>query len=535
MNENSLGTHSVGAQQSDSKRRYLLQLPPALFRARLQAESSLTLLPSAFAPGQLAVRPAKSVRAGQLLLSIDAHAGWFTNELDAQLAGCDLADSLFWREEFVRESLGGRVSARRILAAEPDKYLWPHLHFLPMLSDSPCVPNCVVREDFRKGAHATSISVFAACDLEPFEQELFVRVQFMPWAAAKKHQQSGAQERRKTGDEEAREAKSERGMKRRRHGPEEDAEAEEEEGEEEEEEQGEEGEVGQEGEGPRAQPRPQFVAGTDVTGSDGFGEGDDRNDAFAGDSGKDPSGAQHSEGIGSSDRTHASGTKMLCDVEGLDMIWRNGQAELQLPAGAPGDASKQVPANTRLCLLGSIGGGGGPSLVPAKARPEGYEGPVFEFELNAKSMIVTEDSAKPMKLSQWWADLPNAAGDNAGAVWWHNAALDDDNFTIATVDNPPTIFFEKNSHPMQIAPGFKTLWSLQWDKERKCHMPYQLYVYTSKKCVVNSSSSVCVYHSHSHPAKGPNARKRLRGSQGAPKRRTKRMAGKADDRSGESD
>ena len=56
-------------------------------------------------------------------------------------------------------------------------------------------------------------------------------------------------------------------------------------------------------------------------------------------------------------------------------------------------------------------------MVPAKARPEGYEGPVFEFELNAKSMIVTEDSAKPMKLAQWWADLPNAAGDNAGAVF----------------------------------------------------------------------------------------------------------------------
>ena len=298
----------------------------------------------------------------------------------------------------------------------------------------------------------------------------------------------------------------------------------------------EEGEEGQEEEGPRAQPRPQIVASTNVTGSDGFGEGDGRNDAFAGDSGKDPSGAQHSEGIGSSDGTHASGTKMLCDVEGLDMIWRNGQAELQLPAGAPDDASKQVPANTRLCLVGSIAGrGGGQSLIPAAAPPEGYEGPIFEFELNAKSMIVTEDSAKPMKLSQWWVDLPNAAGDNAGAVWWHNAALDDDNFTIATVDKPPTIFFDKNSHPMQIAPGFKTLWSLQWDKERKCHMPYQLYVYTSKKCVVNSSSSVCVYHSHSHPAKGPNARKRLRGSQGAPKRRTKRMAGKADDRSGESD
>ena len=296
----------------------------------------------------------------------------------------------------------------------------------------------------------------------------------------------------------------------------------------------EEGEEGQEEEGPRAQPRPQIVASTNVTGSDGFGEGDGRNDAFAGDSGKDPSGAQHSEGIGSSDRSRASGTKMDCEVKGLDMIWRNGQAVLQLPAGRW--QPKHVPANTRLCLVGSIAGnGGGQSLIPAAAPPEGYEGPVFEFELNAKSMIVTEDSAKPMKLSQWWLDSPNSAGDNAGAVWWHNAALDGDNFTIATVDNPPTIFFEKNSHPMQIAPGFKTLWSLQWDKERKCHMPYQLYVYTSKKCVVNSSSSVCVYHSHSHPAKGPNARKRLRGSQGAPKRRTKRMAGKADDRSGESD
>ena len=169
-------------------------------------------------------------------------------------------------------------------------------------------------------------------------------------------------------------------------------------------------------------------------------------------------------------------------------------------------------------------------MVPAKARPEGYEGPVFEFELNAKSMIVTDDSAKPMKLAQWWLDLPNPAGDNAGAVWWHNAALDGDNFTIATVANPPTIFFKDNSHPMQFAPGFKTLWSLQWDEGRKCYMPYQLYVYTSKKCVVNSSSSVCVYHSHSHPAEEPNARKRPRRSQGAPKRRAKRMAGKADDR-----
>ena len=174
-------------------------------------------------------------------------------------------------------------------------------------------------------------------------------------------------------------------------------------------------------------------------------------------------------------------------------------------------------------------------MVPAKARPEGDEGPVFEFELNAKSMIVTDVCAKPMKLAKWWLYFDPMVAQR-GAVWWHNAALDDDNFTIATVDNPPTIFFEKNSHPMQIAPGFKTLWSLQWDKERKCHMPYQLYVYTSKKCVVNSSSSVCVYHSHSHPAEGPKGRKNKRPSesQGAAKRRTKRMAGKADDGSAES-
>ena len=227
---------------------------------------------------------------------------------------------------------------------------------------------------------------------------------------------------------------------------------------------------------------------------------------------------------------------MVCEVEGLDMIWRNGQAELQLPAGAPDDASKQVPANTRLCLVGSIGGaGGGQSLIPESAPPKGYGGPVFEFELHAKSMIVTDDSAKPLKLAKWWLDLPTvSAGDNAEAVWWHRASLDDDhNFTIATFDNPPPIISKDNSHPMQFAPGFKTLWSLQWDEAAKCYKPYQLYVYTTKKCVVSPSSSVCVYRSHL-PAEGANVRKRPRGSQGAPKRRTKRTAGKSDDRSGES-
>ena len=116
--------------------------------------------------------------------------------------------------------------------------------------DSQCVANCVVREDFPKGAHPTSISVVAACDLEAFEQELFVRVVVTPWARAKDRQRGDAQAMRNTGGEEAREAKSERGMKRRRQGresnaptpsgtpsasgTEEDAEAEDEEGEDEE-------------------------------------------------------------------------------------------------------------------------------------------------------------------------------------------------------------------------------------------------------------------------------------------------------------
>ena len=106
----------------------------------------------------------------------------------------------------MRSSVGGRVSARRILAAEPGQYLWPHLHFLP--KDSPCVANCVVREDFSKGAHPTSISVCAACDLEPFEQELFVCVAVAPWGRARDHQRRDAQAMRNTGGEEAREAKS---------------------------------------------------------------------------------------------------------------------------------------------------------------------------------------------------------------------------------------------------------------------------------------------------------------------------------------
>ena len=82
-----------------------MQLPPPLFRAQLEVESGAVLLPSAFAPGQLAVRPSRAVVAGQLLFGIDAHLGWFPSEAEAQRAGCDLADSLFWRER-------GRASQR---------------------------------------------------------------------------------------------------------------------------------------------------------------------------------------------------------------------------------------------------------------------------------------------------------------------------------------------------------------------------------------------------------------------------------------
>ena len=540
MNEARLGNTQSARTQNDT-RQWLMKLPPALFCARLQVDSGVALFPSAFAPGQLAVRPARKVIAGELIFCIDAHKGWFTSETEAEQAGCDLAASVFWREEFVRSSLGGRVSQRRILAAEPGWYLWPHLHFLP--KGSPCPANCVIREDFSKGAHPTSISVCAACDLEPFEQELFVCVAVTPWARARDHQRRDAQAMRNTGGEEAGEAKSEseerktkkQKLKKEKTRSETDEEkidekncesmpeGDEETEDDEEEEQREEGEVGQQYGKPTIGGSPS----TDVTSGDG--------------SGKDPSGAQHSEGVGSSDGTRASGTKMVCEVEGLDMIWRNGQAELQLPADAPDDASKQVPANTRVCLVGGIDDDGkGQSLVPLASAmlPTKYRGPVFEFELNAKSMIVTDESAKPLKLAKWWLDLPNDdAGDNAGAVWWHRASLDDDsNFTIATIDNPPAIISNSkdNSHPMQLAPGFKTLWSLRWDEAAKCHKPYQLYVYTTKKCVVSSSSSICVYRSHSLPAKEANARKRLRESQGARKRKTKRTAGKPDDRSMES-
>ena len=534
MNEGSLGTQ-LGVP-SDDARPYFLQLPPPLFRARQEVENGLALLPSALAPGRLALRPTRKVQLGDLLFNVDAHAGWFNTEAEAQREGCDLEGSLFWCEEFLRDSLGGRLSARRILVAEPAKHLWPHLHILPMGSDSQCAPNCEVRENFSKGAHPTSISVIAACDLEPFEQELFVRVTFTPWGPARNRQQRDAQEMPTSGGEVVQQVKRRRQGSCSNAGAEEEAGAEGKEGEEDEDEQ-KESESGQQVEGPRAQPHPQ-LASTNATSSDGSGEGNGSNDACAGDSREDPSGAQHSEGIRSSERTRASGTKMNCEVEGLDMIWRNGQAELHLPAGTPDEASMQIPANTRLCLVGSIeiaGRGGDQSLTPihdASAVPEGYGGPVFPFELNAKSMIVTDDAAKPLKLVRWWDDLPRvSASDNAEAVWWHKAALNDGNFTITTIANPPVVIFQNNSHPMHLATGFKTLWSLKLNEKTKVYHPYQLYVYTTKKCVVSNSSSVCVYSS-SLPAGQGSSRKRTRGTQGAPKRSKKRMPQKSDSRSG---
>ena len=546
MNEGSLGT-PLGVQ-SDDARQYLLQLPPPLFRARLEVENGLALLPSALAPGRLALRPARKVQLGDLLFNVDAHAGWFNTEAEAQQQGCDLEGSLFWREEFLRDSLGGRVGARRILVAEPDKHLWPHLHILPSESDSTCAPNCMVRENFHKGANPTSISVLAACDLEPFEQELFVRVTFTPWGPARNRQRRDAQEMPTSGGEEVRQGKRRRQGRSSNAGAEEEAGAEGTEGEEDKDEQKEsesgqpvkdeqkESESGQPVEGPRAQPHPQ-LASTNATSSDGSGEGDGSTAAFAGDSREDPSGAQHSEGIRSSERTRASGTKMNCEVEGLDMIWRNGQAELHLPAGTPDEASMHIPANTRLCLLGSIDGrGGDQSLIPvenASVLPEGYGGPVFPFELNAKSMIVTDDAAKPLKLVRWWDDLLGvSASGNAEAVWWHKAALNDGNFTITTIANPPMVIFENNSHPMHFATGFKTLWSLKFNEKTKVYHPYQLYVYTTKKCVVSNSSSVCVYSS-SLPAGQGSSRKRTRGTQGAQKRNMKRMRQKPDGCSGD--
>ena len=203
------------------KRKLLQRLPDELFRALKEVESSVLLLPSAFVPGRLAVRPARSVKADQLIFFVDAHAGWFSTEEAAAEAGCDLDYSIYFREEFVRASLGGRVSARQILVAELARYVWPHLHFLRL--NSACDPNCKIHEDFTRGAHHKSISVIATCDLEPFEQELFVRIAATPWAEPKKaargrpgggrREEAGAQAVINTGSEEAGAAS---GMKRKR-------------------------------------------------------------------------------------------------------------------------------------------------------------------------------------------------------------------------------------------------------------------------------------------------------------------------------
>ena len=104
MNEASLGTQSAGAQ-SDDTRRYLMQLPPALFRARLEVESEW---PRAFAQ-RFRARAATQADSS-FSASTRTWAGLLTSEAEAQRAGCDLAVSLFWREEFMRESLGARTS-----------------------------------------------------------------------------------------------------------------------------------------------------------------------------------------------------------------------------------------------------------------------------------------------------------------------------------------------------------------------------------------------------------------------------------------
>ena len=62
MNEARLGNTQSARTQNDT-RRWLMKLPSALFLANLQVDSGAALLPSAFAPGQLAVRPARAVRA----------------------------------------------------------------------------------------------------------------------------------------------------------------------------------------------------------------------------------------------------------------------------------------------------------------------------------------------------------------------------------------------------------------------------------------------------------------------------------------
>ena len=127
--------------------------------------------------------------------------------------------------------------------------------------------------------------------------------------------------------------------------------------------------------------------------------------------------------------------------------------------------------------------------------------------------------------------MPEKTGENAYEVYFHHAALDgDQNFIISRIprdENPLTILCPDNSHPMELAPGFKELWSLRWDAQLKRHMPHQLYVYTTRKCAFGPTSNVCVYRSTE------KSRKRPRLGEAAPKRRTKRSVGKPDDHSGD--
>ncbi len=89
--------------------------------------------------------------AGEKIMCITSRKPWATSvtELHAGLdAGVEPED--VWQQELVRASLGGRVSARRLLAGDPQCFLWPHVHILPQ--DSSLEGNVSIQEDFTKGA-----------------------------------------------------------------------------------------------------------------------------------------------------------------------------------------------------------------------------------------------------------------------------------------------------------------------------------------------------------------------------------------------
>ena len=97
MNDSFLGK-GLSADAQSQQRQLLRHLPAELFRATKEVESGHVLLPSAFAPGRLLVRPAKAVKAGQVIFCVDAHAAWFSTEEAAAEAGWDLDYFIYFRE-----------------------------------------------------------------------------------------------------------------------------------------------------------------------------------------------------------------------------------------------------------------------------------------------------------------------------------------------------------------------------------------------------------------------------------------------------